>query len=397
MLLRGHGYGAGGYRPERVRARWLAAGWAAAAWQMTIGFSIGLPFGYLLALLVIVAAVGWLVAGRPQLPARLLLTDLAGGAGFAVAALAMAWPYLQVLQAHPEARRTLGDVAAYSPPLRGFAVAPSTSLVWSGMQAGARARLPFPPEMTLLPGAVVVVLATVGLCYSAWSWERRLGLTLAVVVSVVLGMGTRFPGGGRWTYVPLFRGLPGWDALRTPGRLVAFATLALGLLAAGAVTALARRVASWRTGLALPALLVLPALVLAEGLNTTPHPAAPTEPAAVRAARDSGPVLVLPSNAFFDDAAMYWSTDGYFPLVNGNSGFLPRELAQLRVHAASFPDPASVAFLRQRGVHTVVLLPAYAAGTPWQDAAGQPVSGLGIDRRRIGNGWVYDLSPRGGS
>lgn len=42
-------------------------------------------------------------------------------------------------------------------------------------------------------------------------------------------------------------------------------------------------------------------------------------------------------------------------------------------------------------MRTVVLLPAYAAGTPWADAAGRPVDGLGIRRETVGDGLVYHL------
>ena len=95
--------------------------------------------------------------------------------------------------------------------------------------------------MTLLPGFVLYALAAGGLFFSVWRLRHRLLLLAGVLVTMVLAMGTRFFD-GTFTYVPLFEHLPGWTALRTPGRLMLWTTLLLGLLAAGAVTALTDRV-----------------------------------------------------------------------------------------------------------------------------------------------------------
>ncbi|HKN96778.1 MAG TPA: hypothetical protein VJX10_06660, partial [Pseudonocardiaceae bacterium] len=51
MLARGHGWSLShGYRPERTRPGWALAGWLVAGWQITLGFGVGLPFFYVLAL-----------------------------------------------------------------------------------------------------------------------------------------------------------------------------------------------------------------------------------------------------------------------------------------------------------------------------------------------------------
>ena len=73
---------------------------------------------------------------------------------------------------------------------------------------------------------------------------------------------------------------------------------------------------------------------------------------------------------------MWFSTDGFGPLVNGASGFVPVSLAALRRDVAGFPDAGSVELLRRRGIRRVVLVPAYAKSSPWRDAAVKPVAGL---------------------
>ena len=89
--------------------------------------------------------------------------------------------------------------------------------------------------MIVSPGHVLAVLAVLGLVVSVWPLRRRLLLGLATAVATVLTLGTQAPGGGAWSYLLLYRYLPGWDALRTPGRLVLWVTMGLALLAAGFV------------------------------------------------------------------------------------------------------------------------------------------------------------------
>ncbi|GIF43307.1 hypothetical protein [Actinoplanes xinjiangensis] len=54
MLARGHGYSLRhGFRAERRNALWASCGWLVAIWQLTLGFSLGIPFAYVLGLLLI--------------------------------------------------------------------------------------------------------------------------------------------------------------------------------------------------------------------------------------------------------------------------------------------------------------------------------------------------------
>ncbi|MEV4654533.1 hypothetical protein [Micromonospora sp. NPDC049301] len=402
MLARGHGWSLRhGYRPERRHDGWVYAGWLVAAWQLSLGFGIGLPFAYFLAGAVLVAAVLFyarrLRTGQ-ALPfgRRLLVADVVGGLLFAGVGLLMAIPYFQVTELHPYAERTIGDISIFSPPASGFVTAPAESRIWGGLHEGARAALPWHPEMTLLPGFVLYALAAGGLLFSVWRLRHRLLLLAGVLVTMAFAMGTRFFD-GTFTYVPLFEHAPGWNALRTPGRLMLWTTLLLALLAAGAVTALtervrelaAQRIPSWPgPWLRLATLLPL-LLVTVEGLNVTPHPVVPTQPAALRTVE--GPLLVLPSNQSLDQHVMLWSTGGFPDVVNGGSGFTPRQLDDVRRVTQSFPDQTSVDYLRTLGVRTVVLLRGQVAGTPWEISIDAPVDLLGISRQEVDGAVVYRL------
>ncbi|MFC5943296.1 hypothetical protein ABUL04_29865 [Micromonospora harpali] len=401
MLARGHGWSLRhGYRPERRHAGWAYAGWVVAAWQLSLGFGIGLPFAYVLAVVTLVATVTWFVRRRSvrrPFGVRLLVADVVGALLFAGVGALLAVPYFKVAELHPNAARTLDDVGIYSPPLAGFFTAPAESRVWGTLHEGARAGLPWnSPEMTLLPGFVLYALAAGGLFFSVWRLRHRLLLLAGVVVTAILAMGTRFFG-GTFTYGLLFEYLPGWNGLRTPGRMMLWTTLLLGLLAAGAVSAFAIRVREWAAervppwpGPWLRLATVLPLLlVIAEGLNVTPHPVVPVQPAAMRSV--DGPLLVLPSDQGPDQLVMLWSTSRFQDVVNGGSGFTPQRQIEIQKATETFPDQASVTYLRALGVRNVVVLRDQIAGTPWATTIDAPVDALGITREQVDNAVVFRL------
>lgn len=406
MLARGHGWSLRrGFRRKQVRPAWIVAGWLVAAWQVTLGFGIGLVFVYVLALIATIVASVWLarrIARRRRHPiGRIIGADLVGGSIFSAVTVLMALPYLAVVDRYG-ITRPMVEVEYYSPPLRGFFVAPEQSWLWGGLHADIRGSSVdgqdfVPAEMALLPGFVLIGLAVAGLLYSVWSVWARVWLAAGVAVTVGLGMGPRLWDGA--IYEPLYEWLPGWDALRTPGRMVIWTTLLLGVLAAGAVAAFAPRAkdVALQRGFPRPggwlklAMLVPAALVLLEGHGNPAHPVAPRPPEAL--AEAEGPVLVLPSDYFTDLIVMMWTTDGFVPVVNGTSGFPPPTLAETRELTRSFPDPASVDYLRSLGVSTVVVLPDRVAGTPWEPALTASGDGLGITREDNQDSIVFDLNP----
>ncbi len=402
MLARGHGWSLRyGFRHSKTRPGWIIAGWLVAAWQLTLGFGVGLPFAYALALIAVVVGVGWLarrIARRRRYPiARTLAANLVGGSVFAGVAVLMALPYLVVADQHPQARRAFSEVEFFSPPPLGFVTAPEQSWLWGSRHAGAREMFAAPPEMTLLPGFALLGLAVAGLAVSVWSWRVRLALGGGVLALAVLAMGSEFFGGV--AYQPLFYWLPGWDALRTPGRLKIWITLLLALLAAGALTALASRAREMAVsrgspfpGPGLRLLVAAPlVVVLAEGVGTTPHPAVPPPPAALT--QVTGPMLVLPSDERTDMHVMMWSIGRFEPVANGASGFLPESLAHTREVTQSFPDADSVSYLRSIGVETVVVLADHVVGTEWEDALYASGAGLDVTREEIGRSVVFHLNP----
>jgi len=337
---------------------------------------------------VAIAAIGWLRRGRPRPGQPALRATIVGVAVFAAVTALIAQPYLSVLRDHPEAHRTAAEIAFYSPPPRGFLAAPDLSGLWAGATAQWRDTLRFPGEQALFPGVTVLLLALLGLWGPAFGSRVRLGLGVGTVACAVLSLGLpsyAHPNRGFTPYRLLYDYAPGWDGVRTPGRINTLTSLGLALLAGAGLTVLQRRGVprAWRHLVAAAAVVA----ILAEGFGPLPHPRLPDEPAG--AATAPAPQLHLPANR--DPLILYWSIDGFPKMVNGLGAFVPTRYSQILGAVTGFPDGGSVDYLRRLGVRSVILHRDLAAGTPWQDAAERPTAGLPLDRQDVGQLVIYRL------
>ena len=441
MLARGHGWSLRrGLQPTECNAGWAAFGWLVAAWQVSLGFSLGLPFLGVLGVIVLLLLFGtpmiWLrrrsrrraqqrtdkpaeaaadevADGRekkrrkkkapslrvahdrdfyPVLGWRLLIIDALGPVILAGITALIALPYFHLA----DKSNSTAEIKFFSPPLWSLLIGPSESRIWGSPHAGARASLGWAAEMSLLPGFVLYALALAGLWFSVWRFSRRILLMIALAASIVLTIGTNFFG-GHWTYLPLFGHLPASLGQRIPGRMMLWVTLLLGILAAGAVAEFVRRAEHWSAQRIPPwpawwlrlATLVPLILVIAEGWNTTGHPVVPAQPASMRTI--TNPMLVLPTGAVTDGTVMLWSTTRYQKIANGSGGFAAARQDQMRTAVAGFPDAASIEYLRSMHVTTVLLIRSAVAGTPWERAGDTPVDSLGITREDTEDAVVFHL------
>ena len=394
LLLRGY---------RRASPALVVSGWLVCAWQLSIGFAMGLFFAYLLLVLAVAAVLLWLAAGRPAVARPVITASATGIVLFLVAAALLARPYLRVTERYPEAKRTIESVEYFTPVPKSLLAAPAESRVWGERTRDIRDTLRFPGEQALFPGVVVVGLAGLGVVIGGLRLRTRLLLLAGVVASTVLALGTSV----RLTrplYLLLFDHAPGWDAVRTPGRIFAFASLGLALLAAVGTHALqdvllapriGRRVAedaSRRHVVPSPIAVgaVLAALVFAEGMPRLPQQDVPRRPVALDTV--AVPRVHLPTDYANDTAYMLFSAADFTPIANGSTSFLPPRLERLRAELVGFPDAASVAVLRELGVRAVVLHLDRAPGTPWADAAIRPIAGLPLEREDRGDLVVYRLT-----
>ncbi len=435
-----------GYRRSSVKL--VLAGWLVSAWQVSLGFTLGLQYCYLLAVLGVLALWHSLRArtrarasetfepsseattpfepegtssdrrtsdansesarapgkGAP-LSSRMLAITCAGVAVLGIVAVYEARPYLQVSHDYPTARRKIKEVERYSAGPRALLAASSENRVWAGATATFRNGVSSKNESVFFPGATILVLALIGLVAPLVTPRLRLGLLAGALTCAILSLGLGLTGAG-YPYRLLYDFAPGWDGVRVPGRLFTTATLFLALLAGAGGDWLSRRAGAWgaRHSLrGLPALAgcVLVLGVVAEGAGHLGHPVVP-RPARAEIGV-AGPLLDLPTDGAADRVYQYFSTDGFPKILQGNSTFDIPSLDDLRGGMNGFPDRPSVEKLRYYGVRTVVLhlalptLPGLHRETAEppdpRAAAAKPIAGLGISRRSIDSIVIYEIGP----
>lgn len=371
-----------GYR--RGSPATILAGWLVAAWQFSLGFTLGLMVAYLLAGGTVATVVLWWRRGRTRPARRVLVATAAGMLCLAIVAALLARPYVRVLDEHPEAQRTIGDVAGFSGPPYEFLAAARSSRVWGDATAPLRDGLDAVPEMTLFPGLAILALALAGWRIGTGLAPRvRRWLAIGVLAFAILSLGFQLNGiSWLYPYRWLYELLPGWQGIRVPGRLHTLTSLCLALLAAAGAQALAARLrARWGARAAAAAVGLACIAILAEGWGLAEHPTVPLAPAGQRAAPQ--PALHLPTDAFDNRRYVLWSTDGFPDIVNGRGSFMPRDFEAVMRATRNFPDARSVAYLRRLGVRSVTV---HLARTPRDSllrrASTRSLRGLDLERTR---------------
>jgi hypothetical protein len=419
LLLRGY---------RRGSRRLVLAGWLVSAWQVSLGFTLGLQYCYLLVVLALLVLFYWWrgslypgpawqrggqeqAAGAraegtstrgapaapavrvrgPLVPRRLLTVTLIGLAVLGAVTVYQARPYLKVAEEYPTAKRTLREVETYSAGPAAFLSASSENRIWGEITEGMRAKVNSKNESVFFPGGLILLLALVGLLTmrgSPYTRRLRFALLIGIVVVSVLALGFGITGAG-YPYRLLYNYAPGWDGVRVPGRIFTLATLFYALLAGAGAQVLVQRLRAWRERTAdgtptapadkrpispRPALAAravgLPALVgvaLLVGIlgEGAGHLGHPLVPQPAKAEIGlRGPILDLPTDGALDRIWQYFSTDGFYEIPIGNSTFDMPDVDDLRGGMNGFPDRASVEKLRYYHIHTVVLHTVLPKGLP---------------------------------
>jgi hypothetical protein len=409
LLLRGY---------RRDSRKLVLAGWLVSAWQVSLGFTLGLQYTYLLLLLALLVLVHWWfgrltpgpawqsperrVAGGsagasppgttptsspdepsangaattptarhstrgPLIPRRLLAVTLIGVAVLGAVAVYQARPYLKVAAEYPTAKRTIKEVETYSAGPAAWLAASSENRVWGSVTSGTRAKVHSKNESVFFPGGLVLVLALIGLVGgSIYTRRLRLALAFGILICSILALGFGLTGAG-YPYRLLFDYAPGWDGVRVPGRIFTLATLLYALLAGAGAQLLSGFAGAWgarHSVRALPGIvgLVLVIGLVGEGAGHLGHPLVP-QPAKAEIGLP-GPVLDLPTDGALDRIWQYFSTNGFYKIPIGESTFDIPAVDDLRGGMNGFPDRASVEKLRYYGIKTVVLHTVIPPGLP---------------------------------
>jgi hypothetical protein len=276
------------------------------------------------------AAIGLGILGGLRLRHLLQL-----GCGLLLAALLMApvaWPYLR-MRAFQGMEFTLADEANFATTIESYG-ASSTSL-WGPLTArhadDERVR------DALFPGLVPLVLGIAGLARAPRRY-RNVALT-ASALAIVISLG---PATGFYRFlhehVVFFRGI------RALSRFSLIPVLALSVLMALAIAG--------RRRLAIGALV----LALAESSQIPLGYARylPPGPAARWLAGKEGAVVYLPVGPERDTAVMLQGIAHFRPLVNGDSGFIPRAYDRVMELLDAPLTEDALRFLRATGVTHVV-------------------------------------------
>jgi len=440
LLLRGY---------RRCSKRLVLAGWLVSAWQVSLGFTLGLQYCYLLAILALIVLVQWWRGrldpgprwressvsaapagagtsegegdgdgagdtparrGRgPLIPRPLIAVTVIGMVLLGAIGIYQAKPYLRIASVYPTAKRTIKEVENYSSGPAALLSASSQNRVWGGVTSGMRAKVHSQNEDVFFPGGLILLLALLGVAGvggAVFTRNLRLGLAAGLLTCSILAMGLGLTGAG-YPYRLMFDYAPGWNGVRVPGRVFTLGTLFYALLAGAGAQALVLLIGPWARRHRLDALAALVGValligLLGEGAGRLGHPVVPQPQRAEVGLR--APLLDLPTDGAADRVWQYFSTNGFYKIPIGNSTFDIPAVDDLRGGMSGFPDRASIEKLRYYGIRTVVLhlrmpkLPGihgYAVAEPQNvpAAAAKPVAGLGVTRRRVGSLVIYEIGP----
>jgi hypothetical protein len=271
-----------------------------------------------------------------------------------VLAAPLARPYLTAQAVKGE--RDEGAVRVYSAWPSDYLRAHERSATYGGRLLDARY-----PERALFPGSLPLALSAVALVPPVGPIRLAYGAGLLVAFDVSLGFnGVSYKHLYRWWF-PI-RGL------RVPARMSVVMAISLAVLAAFGVRRLLglMRTAAGRT-------VVFGSLVMAAGADVWPslelHGVWWRPPPVYDTIKGQRVVLAeFPSRANIshvtrDVSFMYFSIWHWLPMINGYSGFIPRDYEPLMDSLQDFPAPATVDVLRSAGVtHVTVNCALYRTG-----------------------------------
>jgi hypothetical protein len=275
--------------------------------------------------------------------------------GFAVGGVLLMIVAVPYSQPYRDNARSLGhrppsEIILYSAtPASYLAVTPDHAMLgrWTSGWSSSETRL--------FPGMIAVLLAALALVPPVCSVRWLYFAVLLFAVECSFGLNGRL-------YPLLHDWLTPFKGLRAPGRFGILVLLGVSVLAAyGVSRVLVRTPANWRR----PLTLLLGGVMLLE-YQTAPAymETLPVEtPDVYRwlAREPRGTVTIeypLPrpeAPPLQDPFYMYFSTMHWQPLLNGYSGHYPVSYIRLLESQRKFPDDASIAELRARGVKAIIV------------------------------------------
>lgn len=326
---------------DATRDAWLMAACFVAQVYSCIYYSV-----FLATVLVPIAAMRlWQLT--PEHRARFIRRVLPAAI---VAAMVVApYAYAYALNRETLGERLDKDIRLYSATVTNYLATTDANMVHGGWSS------PFgQPERYLFPGVLAVLLAIAG----ALSLDRRrVSLITIGAIGFVISLGFNTP-----LYELIRTLLFPYRGLRAPARASILVFLALAAFGAYGWARLMRGRSRRFTTVATS---IMAALLLIEFYTPLDRwLTLPEEPPQVYRWLQLQPRSVVAEVPFaradelhriHDGLYMFFSTYHWQPIVNGYSGFFPPTFIELADATASFPDEASIAYLKQRGVDFIVV------------------------------------------
>jgi hypothetical protein len=291
---------------------------------------------YFTAYIVVVGGLLWIGRRFPMRPLAML------AAGTALAGVLIAPVALQYIANE----KTIGErnITAFSAEGRDFLKPHFRNRVYgSWSHEGYQERQLFPH---ITPVAVALVGAAPPLTVASLAYT----IALAVSFDASLGVnGMVFP----W----LREYMPGYRSLRAPARFSMLCGMTLAVLCGlGAARLLAR----WPRANTAVFLALLAPILIESWPNIRLEPVWSEPPAIYERLKDQPPSVLaeFPTPATTgmvgsDTRYLYFSTFHWQKLLNGYSGFMPPSYFEFLERTGDFPSPASLSYLRERGVQYI--------------------------------------------
>ena len=251
--------------------------------------------------------------------------------------------------------RAMDDIARYSAMPVNYISTSALSWMW-----GWTADRWGGPELRLFPGLTALILA-------ALAWTRR-PRSLVIVYGLITAFAVEFSFGLNGPgYRSLIEHVNALQGFRSLARFAAIASCSLSVLVAyGMQALLSRRVTqvhrSWL-------IVALATLLIADyanhPINLTPgDPVSPPDAYKMLRRAEAGAVLELPLprlDRLPGNEPLYeaWSLWHWKPLINGYSGYYPRDYLDTVFRMQTFPDADSIARLRAHNVRYVIVHRAF--------------------------------------
>jgi hypothetical protein len=210
-------------------------------------------------------------------------------------------------------------------------------------------------ERRLFPGVLATVLALAGAL--GQRGRKKVTLVIAGAVGMFISFGLNNP-----LYEPMRDVLFTYRGLRAPARASILCFLAIAGLAAVSYARFDRRLPRFARPLVATALAA--GLLFEYQTRMDSWLTLPVSPPQVYRWLATQPrsvvfeVPVVESDELYripDGQYMFYATYHWQPILNGYSGFVPRSYIELLEQVRSFPDDASIEYLKRRGVDVIVI------------------------------------------